>query len=141
MEEVPGREEERRRFQEPQGDERALVFKGTRVPVEILIQHLTAGDWLEDFLDGFPRVTREQAVAYLGPFRKLDLREHARTHRSQMAGPESEPESYGPRVSNPNPARSDGTTNSQCLSLSVQRTTPSERLWFVTEIKASSKAA
>ena len=43
----------------------ALVFMGTRVPVEILIQHLTAGDSLEDFLEGFPTVTREQAVAYL----------------------------------------------------------------------------
>ena len=43
----------------------ALVFKGTRVPVEILIQHLAAGDSLEDFLEGFPSVSREQAVAYL----------------------------------------------------------------------------
>ncbi len=43
----------------------ALVFKGTRVPVEILIQHLAAGDSLDDFLDGFPSVSREQAVAYL----------------------------------------------------------------------------
>ena len=43
----------------------ALVFKGPRVPVEILIQHLAAGDTLEDFLENFPTVTREQAVAYL----------------------------------------------------------------------------
>lgn len=43
----------------------ALVFKGTRVPVEVLIQHLAAGDTLEDFLEGFPGVSREQAVAYL----------------------------------------------------------------------------
>ncbi len=43
----------------------ALVFNGTRVPVEILIQHLAAGDSLEDFLEGFPSVSREQAVAYL----------------------------------------------------------------------------
>jgi uncharacterized protein (DUF433 family) len=43
----------------------ALVFKGTRVPVEILIQHLAAGDSLNDFLEGFPSVSREQAVAYL----------------------------------------------------------------------------
>ncbi len=43
----------------------ALVFAGTRVPVEILIQHLTAGDPLDEFLDNFPTVTREQAVAYL----------------------------------------------------------------------------
>ena len=43
----------------------ALVFSGTRVPVEILIQHLAAGESLEDFLEGFPSVSREQAVAYL----------------------------------------------------------------------------
>ena len=43
----------------------ALVFAGTRVPVEILIQHLTAGDSLNKFLDGFPTVSKEQAVAYL----------------------------------------------------------------------------
>ncbi len=43
----------------------ALVFKGTRVPVEILIQHLAAGDSLEDFLNDFPTVRREQAVACL----------------------------------------------------------------------------
>ena len=42
-----------------------LVFAGTRVPVEILIQHLTAGDPLDKFLDDFPSVSREQAVAYL----------------------------------------------------------------------------
>ena len=43
----------------------ALVFTGTRVPVEVLIQYLAAGDALEDFLDGFSGVSREQAVAYL----------------------------------------------------------------------------
>ncbi len=43
----------------------ALVFAGTRVPVEILIQHLTAGDSLNKFLDDFPTVSREQTVAYL----------------------------------------------------------------------------
>jgi len=43
----------------------ALVFAGTRVPVEVLIQHLAAGDSLEDFLEGCPGVSREQAVAYL----------------------------------------------------------------------------
>ena len=40
----------------------ALVFAGTRVPVEILIQHLTS---FNKFLDDFPTVSREQAVAYL----------------------------------------------------------------------------
>jgi uncharacterized protein (DUF433 family) len=43
----------------------ALVFAGTRVPVEILIQHLAAGDPLDKFLDDFPSVSHEQAVAYL----------------------------------------------------------------------------
>ena len=43
----------------------ALVFAGTRVPVESLIQHLTAGDSLNKFLDDFPTVSREQAVEYL----------------------------------------------------------------------------
>ena len=43
----------------------ALVFAGTRVPVEILIQHLTAGDSLNKFLEDFSTVSREQAVAYL----------------------------------------------------------------------------
>lgn len=43
----------------------ALVFAGTRVPVDALIQHLAAGDSLDDFLNDFPTVRREQAIAYL----------------------------------------------------------------------------
>lgn len=43
----------------------ALVFAGTRVPVEVLIQYLSAGDPLDEFLDDFPGVSREQAIAYL----------------------------------------------------------------------------
>ncbi|RYZ49423.1 MAG: DUF433 domain-containing protein [Sphingobacteriales bacterium] len=41
------------------------VFKGTRVSIETLFDHLEAGDSLEVFLDDFPSVTREQAVALL----------------------------------------------------------------------------
>ena len=41
------------------------VFTDTRVPVETLVQHLAAGDTLEDFLDGFPGVSREQATGFL----------------------------------------------------------------------------
>ncbi len=41
------------------------VFAGTRVPVQNLIDYLEAGDSLEDFLDAFPSVTRELAVAAL----------------------------------------------------------------------------
>jgi len=41
------------------------VFSGTRVPVKNLFDYLEAGDSLEVFLDAFPSVTREQAVAAL----------------------------------------------------------------------------
>lgn len=42
-----------------------LVFAGTRVPVQNLVDYLAAGDTLEDFLEGFPGVSREQAEGYL----------------------------------------------------------------------------
>ena len=41
------------------------VFAGTRVPVRILFEYLEAGDSLEVFLDQFPSVRREQAIAAL----------------------------------------------------------------------------
>ncbi len=41
------------------------VFSGTRVPVRILFEHLEAGDSLNDFLDNFPTVTRDQTTALL----------------------------------------------------------------------------
>jgi uncharacterized protein (DUF433 family) len=41
------------------------VFVGTRVPVQNLIDCLEAGDSLDEFLDSFPTVTRDQAVAAL----------------------------------------------------------------------------
>ena len=41
------------------------VFMGTRVPIKSLIDHLKAGDSLDDFLEGFPSVSREQAIAFL----------------------------------------------------------------------------
>ncbi len=43
----------------------AVVFVGTRVPLKNLIDYLEAGDSLEEFLDDFPSVSREQAVAAL----------------------------------------------------------------------------
>jgi uncharacterized protein (DUF433 family) len=39
------------------------VFRGTRVPVKNLLDYLAAGDLLDHFVDDFPTVTREQAVA------------------------------------------------------------------------------
>ena len=41
------------------------VFKGTRVPVKTLWDYLKAGDTLEDFLEGFPSVSRKQAIALI----------------------------------------------------------------------------
>ena len=41
------------------------VFVGTRVPVRALIDYLEAGESLSEFLEDFPSVTREQAVATL----------------------------------------------------------------------------
>ena|SRR5687768_752058 len=41
------------------------AFVGTRVPVKSLYDHLEAGDSLDEFLESFPSVTREQAVAAL----------------------------------------------------------------------------
>jgi uncharacterized protein (DUF433 family) len=41
------------------------VFAGTRVPVQTLLDYLKAGESIDDFLDGFPTVTREQVIALL----------------------------------------------------------------------------
>ena len=41
------------------------VFRGTRVPIKTLFDHLEAGDSLEIFLEDFPSVSRELAVAVL----------------------------------------------------------------------------
>ncbi len=41
------------------------VFSGTRVPVQTLLDYLEAGESIDDFLDGFPSVTRQQIIAFL----------------------------------------------------------------------------
>ena len=43
----------------------AAVFAGTRVPVQTLIEYLEVGDSLDVFLEDFPSVSREHAVAVL----------------------------------------------------------------------------
>jgi uncharacterized protein (DUF433 family) len=48
------------------------VFAGTRVPLKSLFDHLEAGDSIEEFLEGFPSVKREQVIALLE-----EAREHA----------------------------------------------------------------
>ena len=47
------------------------VFSGTRVPVESLFDHLEAGVSLDEFLDDFPTVTRQQAVDLLEAANKI----------------------------------------------------------------------
>lgn len=53
------------------------VFQGTRVPVDALFNNLSEGVSLDEFLDNFPTVTREQALAVLkfshGTLQKLGL--------------------------------------------------------------------
>ena len=41
------------------------VFAGTRVPVRNLLDYLEAGDPLDEFLEDFPTVSRQQAIAFL----------------------------------------------------------------------------
>jgi len=43
----------------------APCFAGTRVPIQNLIDYLEGGESIEDFLEGFPTVSREQVIALL----------------------------------------------------------------------------
>jgi uncharacterized protein (DUF433 family) len=43
----------------------APVFDGTRVPVQTLLDYLEASESIDEFLSGFPSVTREQVIAFL----------------------------------------------------------------------------
>ena len=52
-------------FRDPEVMSGELVFSSTRVEVKTLIDYLKAGHSLDDFLEGFPTVSREQAEAYL----------------------------------------------------------------------------
>ena len=47
------------------------VFKGTRVPIETLFDHLESGISLNEFLDDFPSVSKEQAITLLEMANKL----------------------------------------------------------------------
>ncbi len=49
------------------------VFRGTRVPVQNLIDYLEGGDSLDEFLDDFPTVSREQACQVLELAKELLL--------------------------------------------------------------------
>jgi uncharacterized protein (DUF433 family) len=52
----------------------APCFAGTRVPIQNLIDYLEGGDSIEDFLEGFPTVSREQVIAFLENLRQDGMR-------------------------------------------------------------------
>lgn len=60
-----------------------LVFAGTRVPVDTLIDYLKGGDSIDDFLEGFPSVQRWQVEAFLDL--SPDAVEHLREHGASAA--------------------------------------------------------
>lgn len=49
------------------------VFRGTRVPVQTLFDYIENGDSLDEFLEGFPTVSRELAVQVLEEWKELRL--------------------------------------------------------------------
>ena len=51
----------------------APCFVGTRVPIQNLIDYLEGGDSIDEFLDGFPSVSREQVIAFLEEAKTLVL--------------------------------------------------------------------
>jgi uncharacterized protein (DUF433 family) len=53
------------------------VFPGTRVPVQTLLDYIEAGDTIDDFLRGFPSVTRQHVVAFLERAASLAVSEAA----------------------------------------------------------------
>ena len=59
----------------------APVFKSTRVPIKNLIDYLEAGDSLDEFLDDFPSVSRDQAIQTLELAKEMLLTQaHANSH-------------------------------------------------------------
>jgi uncharacterized protein (DUF433 family) len=53
------------------------VFAGTRVPVQTLIDYIEGGESIDDFLEGFPTVTREQVIAFFEEAKKRMLADAA----------------------------------------------------------------
>ena len=58
------------------------VFTGTRVPLQNLVDYLEGGESIEDFLDGFPGVKREQVIAVIeaGKMKMLETVADAHPH-------------------------------------------------------------
>jgi len=53
------------------------VFAGTRVPVQTFLDYLKGGESIDDFLEGFPTVTRKQVIAFLEEAKNRMLAEAA----------------------------------------------------------------
>jgi uncharacterized protein (DUF433 family) len=68
---------------DPEVHSGALVFAGTRVPVDTLIDYLKGGHSIDDFLDGFPSVERWQVEAFLEL--SPEAVDHMRTHGPRAA--------------------------------------------------------
>ncbi|HSH40130.1 MAG TPA: DUF433 domain-containing protein, partial [Chthoniobacterales bacterium] len=61
-----------------------LVFAGTRVPAKSLFDHLKAGESIEQFLNGFPSVKREQVIALLEEARRQVTSPHRSEKRTKF---------------------------------------------------------
>ena len=59
--------------QDPEIHSGEPVFRGTRVPFQILLDYLEGGDTLDEFLEQYPGVSREQAIAALEEAKALIL--------------------------------------------------------------------
>ena len=57
------------------------VFAGTRVPIKSLVDHLIGGITLDEFLNDFPTVSREQAIQFLQNSEVLAIAELEEPHR------------------------------------------------------------
>jgi uncharacterized protein (DUF433 family) len=55
----------------------APVFAGTRVPIQTLMDYIEGGDTIDDFLDGFPTVKREQVIRFFEEAKRRMLVEAA----------------------------------------------------------------
>ncbi len=47
------------------------VFSGTRVPIQTFLDYIEAGETMDEFLEGFPTVTRKQVIAFLEEAKRI----------------------------------------------------------------------
>jgi uncharacterized protein (DUF433 family) len=70
----------------PENMSRAPVFWGTRVPIQTLLDYLKAGDSIDEFLEGFPTVSREQVIAFLDGAEVVSVEVQPESEVERMAG-------------------------------------------------------